>query len=106
MYTLKNNSVVVLQSNNAITYDFKLGHWTDGETFYHDVEKTSILLLSAELLRAQRDALLSACDWTLMNDSTLSSDKKTEWQTYRTALRNIPQQSGFPDTVNWPSKPN
>ena len=35
----------------------------------------------------------------------LSSQKQTEWTDYRTLLLNVPEQSGFPGTVTWPTKP-
>tara|TARA_B100000085_G_scaffold109342_2_gene99816 strand:+ start:39 stop:506 length:468 start_codon:yes stop_codon:yes gene_type:complete len=56
--------------------------------------------------RAQRDELLAQSDWTVLADSPLSSDKKTEWQTYRQSLRNIPESSGFPNDITWPTKPS
>ena len=37
--------------------------------------------------------------------AALSSDKQAEWATYRTALLDVPQQAGFPDTITWPTKP-
>ena len=27
------------------------------------------------------------------------------WATYRQALRDVPEQDGFPEEVTWPSKP-
>ena len=58
-------------------------------------------------VRAQRDALLAACDWTQMSDSPLSSDVKAAWGTYRTALRNLPDSQGFdPTNPTWPVKPS
>lgn len=56
-------------------------------------------------VRAQRDALLSACDWTQMPDSPLSEEEKAAYQTYRQALRDVPQQEGFPETISWPEEP-
>lgn len=60
--------------------------------------------LAAEV-RAQRDTLLSACDWTQMADSPLDEETKAAWAAYRQELRDVPQQEGFPDTVNWPEEP-
>jgi len=28
------------------------------------------------------------------------------WTTYRTALRNVPAQGGFPNSITWPTKPS
>lgn len=60
--------------------------------------------LAAEV-RTQRDALLAACDWTQMADSPLSKEEKAAYQAYRQALRDVPQQEGFPETINWPEEP-
>lgn len=53
--------------------------------------------------RSKRDALLSACDWTQTNDAPVD---KEAWATYRQALRDVPEQAGFPETINWPIPPN
>jgi len=57
-------------------------------------------------VRAERDKKLTETDWTQMADSPLSSDKKTEWATYRTSLRDLPSASGFPHTMIWPTEPS
>ena len=36
---------------------------------------------------------------------SLSTDKQNEWKTYRQALLDVPAQSGFPNSVTWPTKP-
>lgn len=59
----------------------------------------------SKLVREQRDRLLAASDWTQGPDSPLSSAKKTEWATYRQALRDVSSQAGFPTTVEFPEKP-
>ena len=41
------------------------------------------------MLREERNKKLAATDWTQFNDSPLSDSKKTEWSTYRQALRDI-----------------
>ena len=41
------------------------------------------------MLRNVRNELLEKSDWTQINDSQLSTDKKTEWQKYRQELRDI-----------------
>lgn len=55
--------------------------------------------------RAQRDALLAACDWTQAADSPLDATTKAAWASYRAALRNVPQQAAFPSVVTWPTAP-
>lgn len=53
-------------------------------------------------VRAQRNQILSACDWTQLADAPVD---KTAWATYRQALRDIPSQPGFPWDVQWPNQP-
>ena len=55
--------------------------------------------------RQKRNDLLAACDWTQANDSPLSNDKKIEWATYRTALRDLPSNKSWPD-VTFPTEPS
>jgi len=57
----------------------------------------------ADEVRRERDRLLTASDWTQVADAPVVS---LEWQSYRQALRDVPQQSGFPDSVEWPQPPN
>lgn len=56
-------------------------------------------------VREQRNVLLTESDWTQLDDSPVTNDKKLEWASYRQELRNIPDQEGFPFQVVWPSKP-
>lgn len=58
--------------------------------------------LAAEV-RKRRNDLLASSDWTQTLDSPV--DQRSEWQTYRQELRDIPQQTGFPTNVIWPSEP-
>ena len=60
-------------------------------------------------IRAERDRLLSASDWTQGADSPLASGKKTEWATYRTKLRDVPKDQKDKTTytdITWPTKPS
>lgn len=56
-------------------------------------------------VRAHRDAKLAASDWAVLPDSALSAEDKTVYQNYRTALRNVPAQDGFPNNA-LPEGPN
>lgn len=53
--------------------------------------------------REQRNMLLAETDWTQAADVPQSI--KDKWVPYRQALRDVPQQAGFPETVVWPVKP-
>lgn len=56
------------------------------------------------ILRGERNALLTASDWTQAVDAPLTDAKKAEWRTYRQALRDITDTSD-PANVTWPSQP-
>jgi len=60
------------------------------------------LSLLADKVRAQRNNLISSCDWTQVLDAPVD---QAAWAQYRQALRDIPQQDGFPENVIWPTKP-
>lgn len=65
-----------------------------------DDEITAMLALQ---VRITRDKLLSDSDWTQTADQ--SPARKTLWQPYRQALRDVPKQAGFPATIDWPALP-
>lgn len=54
-----------------------------------------------ELARSERDGLLFETDWWALSDNTLT----VEQTDYRQALRDITDQSGFPNNIVWPTKP-
>jgi len=57
--------------------------------------------------RDTRNDLLASSDWTQANDSPLTDEAKASWVTYRTALRNLPNHSNWPnlEDADWPTKP-
>lgn len=57
----------------------------------------------AEAARDKRNRLLRDSDWAVLPDAPASNEQ--EWRDYRQALRDVPQQSGFPDDITWPTKP-
>lgn len=63
----------------------------------------------AEFSRYQRDKRLeSEVDPIVTNPlrwAELTAEKQNEWSQYRTDLLKVPQQAGFPNTINWPTKP-
>ena len=60
------------------------------------------------VVRTIRNGLLEDSDWTQSPDSPLTTEKKTEWATYRQALRDVPATNSSVtdiDSVVWPTKP-
>jgi hypothetical protein len=56
---------------------------------------------AAASVRAERDALITATDFYALSDVVMT----TEMTNYRQALRAIPEQAGFPNTITWPTAP-
>jgi hypothetical protein len=61
--------------------------------------KASMDAKRADVVRTERNKKLAESDWTQVADSTAN---KSVWATYRQALRDVPDQSGFPWNVTWP----
>tara|TARA_Y100001963_G_C6734412_1_gene425594 strand:- start:380 stop:658 length:279 start_codon:yes stop_codon:yes gene_type:complete len=58
----------------------------------------------AHAIRESRTSRLAETDWTQAAD--IPADTKSKWTAYRQNLRDIPTQSGFPNSVTWPSEPS
>ena len=60
--------------------------------------------------RSKRDGLLQSevdpIAGNALRWAALSSDDQSAWATYRTALLNVPAQSGFPSSITWPTVPS
>lgn len=67
---------------------------------YRDGE---LVLPIAEIVRAERNARLTACDWTQLPDAPADT---AAWAAYRQALRDVTAQVGFPWDVTWPTPPS
>lgn len=57
---------------------------------------------AAAAIRTERDAKLTSCDWTQVIDAPVD---QAAWAVYRQALRDIPDQEGFPNEIEWPIEP-
>jgi hypothetical protein len=59
----------------------------------------------AARVRAERDARLRATDWVRFRAIDLGQPSPPLWLAYWQALRDIPEQTGFPQVVIWPVAP-
>ena len=57
----------------------------------------------AKAAREKRDRLLAETDYLLMPDYPISSETLASLKAYRQALRDVPEQSGFPASIEWPT---
>ena len=113
-----------LSDNSIIPYAYRVDGEEDNDGFICQAVKhdyisgnfTEInecpdwrLQLEKEILsldvRLERNKLLSDTDHLIQSDYPISDEKKQEIKVYRQALRDIPQQDGFPDNIVWPDKP-
>ena len=66
--------------------------------------------VTAGQVRAERDRILTTVVDPLVSNplrwADLTEAKQAEWSQYRTDLLNVPQQSGFPNTITWPTEPS
>jgi hypothetical protein len=60
---------------------------------------------AAESVRTQRDAELAKSDWRVIKSTETGVEMSAEWADYRQALRDITDQSGFPNEIEWPTEP-
>lgn len=99
-------------------FDFDLNDFSNRAlrpSVYHDWNKLTKLwefnfIRAIAFIRAERQKLLVACDWTQLNDTSLTEEQKIAWQSYRQALRDLPDT--IPSTLQsindvvWPVAPN
>ena len=78
----------------------------DGYEFdYTTLEWKPNLELIKSLVNNSRQMMLQRSDWTDTVSAQTRLPNYAEWQTYRQALRDIPNQSGYPFNVIWPEQP-
>lgn len=92
-------------SSKKIFDECVAGEWGDIAEFKPYVPTTEEL---KQQIRKQRDDLLQQLDSVVGNPlrwASFSTDQQTELANYRQALLDVPQQTGFPDTIDFPVKP-
>ena len=80
----------------AVGETYETGRWVIGYTAENKPQDQA-----EDAVRNKRDQLLKETDWMALSDVTMSS----EMTSYRQALRDITDQTGFPYSVIWPTKP-
>ena len=90
-------------------WDMDISTWTEGATADELAAWEAEHMPSSEILstkaRAQRDKLLAETDWTQVLDAPIDTDTREAYRAYRQALRDIPEQEGFPRSIVWPELP-
>ena len=105
------------------TYITEIGDWQQAVTDHANEKTAAAAALEAARnhlteVKDHRNWLLAVSDWTRLDDVTLAADKKTAWQTYRQALRDLPATIAADSNLTakaladnhshsgWPTKPS
>jgi len=73
---------------------------------WRDAYEQRQLELRAAQERDQRDLRLADTDWVVAYHTEKGTTIPDEWKAYRQALRDVPQQPGFPNDIDWPVSPD
>ena len=74
----------------------------------YDPDERELEQRAAQIRQERNDLLIAQVDPIVSNPlrfEDLTETEKQEIRDYRTALLNVPQQTGFPDDVDWPAVP-
>jgi hypothetical protein len=69
------------------------------------VEEVQTEEQAAAAARSIRNRMLAATDWTQVRDCPINATSSFAFAEYRQALRDVPQQAGFPLDIQWPVPP-
>lgn len=93
LYSATPNGLVLMSPEDEALYKAEAEEW----------ETTGKIKRRSNWIRQERNSLLAATDWTQAAD--VPQAVKDKYAMYRQALRDVPQQPGFPDNITWPTKP-
>lgn len=94
MFKIVNGKKVSLSAQEIADLELR---WAEAEVLAVEESKQE--------LRRERDKLLKDTDWVVIQSVEKGNPLKKEWKDYRQALRDLPQQVGFPESIIWPTKP-
>lgn len=87
-----------------LTPEFMSQHGITEEKYNPEDETTDEELASR--VRMRRDSMISRTDFYVQPDYPSDPAGLEAVKAYRQALRDIPEQSGFPRNVQWPAMPS
>ena len=94
-------------SKYQVTYPYSEENLKIAQRYSYNGEVTvEDIPMSDEEARAQRDKLLAETDWTQVLDAPIDAETREAYRAYRQALRDIPEQDGFPESITWPELPS
>lgn len=77
----------------------------DGQPVVDPNKQATLTAEKWKEVRADRNARVSAADWTQIEDAPFNTTKKQAWRAYRQALRDLPQTQTDPFNIVWPTPP-
>jgi len=99
---------VIGSRNDLIEGQYAIGEYKvlDGQVVIMSADEILAYKRFDVVMRNSRDQLLSAIDrvnpvWY----ASLTVEQQQELQSYRQHLLDVPQQAGFPTSIEWPAKP-
>lgn len=96
-----NEQTEFLEIGDPVLVDGKwVREWNVIQASPEEVERQTFS--QASIIRLERNRLLCQTDFTQLADYSSSIDDQILLKKYRQALRDVPQQSGFPWSVTWP----
>lgn len=87
-----------------LTPEFMSQHGVTEEEYNPEDEMTDEELASR--VRMRRNSMISHTDFYVQPDYPSDSEGLEAVKAYRQALRDVPEQSGFPRNVQWPAMPS
>ncbi len=82
--------------------DIQMGDVYDPETGKFSRDGVQVEAIAAQYVRGQ---LLRASDYTQTLDYPCTDAERDAWRDYRQALRDLPDQPGWPEDFAWPKVP-
>lgn len=98
--------------NDGYQYTVEIVEQSNG-SWAHEIVKVEItedqyqskVNLQKQAVKADRDRMIASTDWIVTKSVEAGTAVPAAWQTYRQALRDVPEQAGFPFNVVWPTLP-
>ena len=88
--TIENVRDMVTAAREAFDAALSVVQTDVNDTINRVIEKEKGLSLTR--IKIWRDFLLHTSDWTMLEDAPVTAEEKTQWKTWRTAIRALPDQ--------------
>jgi len=94
---IHDNSIITIEQDRVLETQTKRQKTTE--------EISQEQSAKADTIRGERNQLLQDTDWIIIKSMETTVSDIDDWKAYRQQLRDITDQAGFPNDVNWPVKP-